>query len=157
MADTLLIDSDDQEVLNFYVQRANHADDAGLDLFVTEDILVPRNGQATLDFKVRCMRLDDKGHQSRGGYYLYPRSSIAKTSFRMANSVGIIDAGYRGNIMAKIDNISARDITIRRGERLFQICMPSLEPFAVRLEPVSTATERGTGGFGSTNRLSEIG
>ncbi len=145
MADTLIIDSDDQDVLNFYLSRANHADDAGLDLYVTEDIVVPRYGQATLDFKIRCMRL-----QARGGYYLFPRSSIAKTPFRMSNSVGIIDAGYRGSIMAKIDNISANDVTIKRGERLFQICMPSLEPFAVRLGPVSTETERGTGGFGST-------
>lgn len=145
MADTLLIDSDCSEVLNFYAERVNHADDAGLDLYVTEDILVPRYGQATLDFQIRCQRL------GKGGYYLYPRSSIVKTPFRMANSVGIIDAGYRGTIMAKIDNISANDITIRRGERLFQICMPSLEPFAVRIAPVSTATERGTGGFGSTS------
>ena len=150
MSDTLLIDSDDPEVLNFYMQRANHVDDAGLDLYVTEDILVPQKGQVTLDFKVRCMRV--QGDQpARGGYYLYPRSSLAKTTFRMANSVGIIDAGYRGNIMAKIDNISPRDITIKRGERLFQICMPSLEPFAVQIAPISTATERGTGGFGSTS------
>ena len=156
MTDTLLIDSDDPEVLNFYKERVNHADDAGLDLFVTEDILVPRYGHATLDFKIRCMRLS--GDQvARGGYYLFPRSSLAKTKFRMANSVGIIDAGYRGSIMAKIDNISPMDITIRRGERLFQICMPSLEPFAVGLAPISTATERGTGGFGSTSRLPEIG
>lgn len=156
MADTLLIDSDDADVLNFYTQRSNHADDAGLDLYVTEDILVPRYGQATLDFKIRCMRLQGD-RPARGGYYLYPRSSIAKTKFRMANSVGIIDAGYRGSIMAKIDNISPMDITIRRGERLFQICMPSLEPFAVRLAPISTETERGTGGFGSTSRIPEIG
>ncbi len=150
-----MIDSDDNEVLNFYTSRANHEDDAGLDLYVTEDILVPRYGQATLDFKIRCMRL--QGDQpARGGYYLYPRSSLAKTKFRMANSVGIIDAGYRGNIMAKIDNISPMDITIRRGERLFQICMPSLEPFAVRLGPISTATARGTGGFGSTTTAPKI-
>ena len=152
MADTLLIDSDNPDVLNFYVQRSNHVNDAGLDLYVTEDILVPRYGQATLNFKIRCMRLDGKGDQSRGGYYLVPRSSIVQTPFRMANSVGIIDAGYRGNIIAKIDNISARDITIGRGERLFQLCMPSLEPFSVRIQPIPTTTERGTSGFGSTGR-----
>jgi dUTP pyrophosphatase len=153
MADTLMIDSDHPEVLNFYMSRANHEDDAGLDLYVTEDILVPRYGQATLDFKIRCQRLSDN-QPARGGYYLYPRSSLAKTKFRMANSVGIIDAGYRGSIMAKIDNISPMDITIKRGERLFQICMPSLEPFTVRLGPISTETARGTGGFGSTTATS---
>ena len=39
------------------------------------------------------------------GYYLYPRSSIVKTGLRLANSVGIIDAGYRGEIIAVVDNI----------------------------------------------------
>ena len=34
------------------------------------------------------------------GYYLYPRSSISKTPLILANSVGIIDSGYRGNIKA---------------------------------------------------------
>ena len=33
-------------------------------------------------------------------YYLYPRSSISKTPLRMSNSTGIIDAGYRGEIIA---------------------------------------------------------
>ena len=39
-------------------------------------------------------------------YMLVPRSSISKTPLRMANSIGIIDAGYRGEIMAAVDNIS---------------------------------------------------
>ena len=36
-------------------------------------------------------------------YYLFPRSSIYKTRYRLANSVGIIDCGYRGNLMAAMD------------------------------------------------------
>ena len=95
------------------------------------------------------------------GYYLYPRSSIVKTPFRMANSVGIIDAGYRGEIMAVVDNNdSARndmktclDRYAPPMSRLFQICSPTLEPFLVQIvehENELGVTERGTGGFGST-------
>jgi dUTPase len=95
------------------------------------------------------------------GYYLYPRSSIVKTPFRMANSVGIIDAGYRGEIMAVVDNIDAanNDISacleryMQPMSRVFQICAPSLEPFFVRIvehECELGVTERGSGGFGST-------
>ena len=95
------------------------------------------------------------------GYYLYPRSSIVKTPFRMANSVGIIDAGYRGEIMAVVDNIDAANndmkVCIERHippmSRVFQICAPSLEPFFVRIvehESELGVTERGSGGFGST-------
>ncbi len=95
------------------------------------------------------------------GYYLYPRSSIIKTPFRMANSVGIIDAGYRGEIMAVVDNIDAANNDMKtcierhmpRLSRVFQICAPSLEPFFVRIvehESELGMTERGSGGFGST-------
>ena len=95
------------------------------------------------------------------GYYLYPRSSIVKTPFRMANSVGIIDAGYRGEIMGVVDNIDvANNDTSTCLEkhmppmsRIFQICAPSLEPFFVRIvehECELGVTERGSGGFGST-------
>ena len=95
------------------------------------------------------------------GYYLYPRSSIVKTPFRMANSVGIIDAGYRGEIMAVVDNIDSVSNDMKTClerympplSRVFQICAPSLEPFFVRIvehECELGVTERGSGGFGST-------
>ena len=95
------------------------------------------------------------------GYYLYPRSSIVKTPFRMANSVGIIDAGYRGEVMAVIDNIDSANNDLKTCleryappmSRLFQICAPTLEPFLVRIvehEDELGITERGCGGFGST-------
>ena len=45
-------------------------------------------------------------------YYLYPRSSIIKTPLRMSNSVGIIDAGYRGNIIGCVDNIGDIPYTV---------------------------------------------
>ena len=144
------------EVLSNYEERANHADDAGLDLVAVADVRVPARGMATLDFGIRCRRestrLEGYTHiqQPSGGYYLYPRSSISKTPLRLANSVGIIDAGYRGNIMAKVDNISDTEYIIKKGDRLFQICMPDLRPFKVVIDDVAIDTVRGAGGFGST-------
>lgn len=153
--DTLFIDGA-PEIISLYKTRANHADDAGLDLVVVDDIVVPARGIATIDFGIRCRRglaTSEDGSNlniSSGGYYLYPRSSISKTPLRLANSVGIIDAGYRGNIMAKVDNISDTDYLIKRGERLFQICMPDLRTFRVVIGSVNVDTARGAGGFGST-------
>lgn len=97
------------------------------------------------------------------GYYLYPRSSIVKTSMRLANSVGIIDSGYRGEIMAVVDkNDSVNDwkTVLKRDckqyDRLFQICAGDLQPFRVEIVEseceLSGVTERGDGGFGSTGR-----
>ena len=42
------------------------------------------------------------------GYYMYPRSSLSKTKLRLANSVGIIDSGYRGNLIGMFDLINMK-------------------------------------------------
>jgi len=126
---------------------SGYAGDSGLDLYVPADITVQPGETATIDHAIEC------APQFPGGYYLYPRSSISKTPLRLANSVGIIDNGYRGRIMAKVDNRSAEPFTVRRGERLFQLCHPSLLPLtAVIVEAVDKNTERGSGGFGSTTK-----
>ena len=70
----------------------------------------------------------------------------------MANSVGIIDAGYRGNIMVAVDNISDEVYVIEKGQRLFQICSPVLANITFELVNSLSETSRGEGGFGSTNQ-----
>jgi dUTPase len=62
--------------------------------------------------------------------------------------VGIIDSGYRGNIGAYFDCI--RPDIIEYGQRLVQICGPTLEPFYIVLSNHLSNTERGANGFGST-------
>ena len=100
------------------------------------------------------------------GFYLYPRSSISKTRMRLANSVGIIDAGYRGDLIAAVDTIGLFGSTdiwhvwketlspIKKYDRYFQVCAPDLSPFLVHIvdteEELSPPTARGHGGFGST-------
>jgi len=69
----------------------------------------------------------------------------------MANSVGIIDMGYRGEICAMIDNISAEDIILTQGTKLFQLCAPDLTTIEVEFVEELDESIRGTGGFGSTN------
>lgn len=86
-------------------------------------------------------------------YYLYPRSSLSKTPFRMANSVGIIDSGYRGPLKAVVDVNYAKEYphVVEEGTRLFQICAPGLSRID-HIEIVESLEEtvRGEGGFGST-------
>ena len=126
------------------------AENAGVDVFCPEDIIIsPKSLATTIDFKIVCA-LTVKGDYS--AYYLYPRSSISKTPLRMSNSIGLIDKGYRGHIMAKVDNLSDSPYLIRAGERLFQICAPNLKRPTVCLGAVSTDTIRGAGGFGSTGK-----
>jgi dUTP pyrophosphatase len=86
---------------------------------------------------------------------LLPRSSIYKTPFRLANSIGLIDAGYRGEVQAKVDvfpEISSK-LIVEEGTRLFQITSHNFLPFkniliVDELPPASDS--RGQCGFGST-------
>lgn len=96
------------------------------------------------------------GHQNYKGYFLFPRSSCSFTNLRLANSVGIIDSGYRGNLKAVVDfNSEFRRQELHKYERYFQICDPQLQPILVQIvdtfEQLGSPTERSTGGFGSTN------
>ena len=130
-----------------------HEGDSGLDLFINERITVPAKELSfKIDTGVSCEAFIDKSKQ-RGNisYYLYPRSSMgAKTPLRLANSVGIIDSGYRGSIIGIVDNLSDEDYVIEAGTRLFQLCGPTLEPVTFQIVNTLSVTSRGEGGLGST-------
>lgn len=79
---------------------------------------------------------------------LFPRSSVSKTNLRLCNAVGVIDAGYRGEIMMKFDK--GGDKEYEPGDRVGQLMLvpiPSIQFVQVTNLPNS---DRGLGGFGST-------
>ena len=80
---------------------------------------------------------------------IFPRSSISKTPHSLRNSVGVIDSGYRGEIIIKFSGDSGQT-TYEPGDRVAQIIiMPHPEVRFVEAGAL-TETERGDGGFGST-------
>ena len=91
------------------------------------------------------------------GFYLYPRSSISKTCLRLANSTGIIDSGYRGNLIAMMDVVYEEEYFVNAYDKLVQICAPGLVPVIVNVvdleEELGEKTARGEGGFGSTSTI----
>ena len=130
----LFVDSDDNNLKNmYYAAGENHNNkleknpqhiDAGFDLFApgNEGTEEETYGDSLrffgpdwdvspvnkLDLKVCCsarMYLDS-GKNFNTGYYMYPRSSLSKTQLRLANSTGIIDAGYRGHLMGMFDVVN---------------------------------------------------
>lgn len=145
----ILCDNDD--VKQMYENHNHfHNGDSGLDLYFPENVELPPKSFGTLvSFGIKCEGLK---HGNNITYYLYPRSSISKTPLRMSNSVGIIDAGYRGNIMAALDNHSDEPYFIEKGTRLFQICCPILSQINMKIVDKLSDTSRGTGGFGSTGK-----
>ena len=130
--------------------------DAGIDLFFPNDVRIPKGESLLIDFEIECEMINTTAGVPRihknVSYMLVPRSSISRTPLRQSNSIGIIDAGYRGHIMVPVDNISNDDHVVRRGERLFQIVHPSLKPIVVELVEDISDSERGSGGFGSTGK-----
>lgn len=181
----VFVDSDDDHLRDMYRNAAiahnnklltnmQHID-AGFDLFAPEtiDFFGPGWPQKTpvnkLDFKICCAaRMHaDTGKNYNTGYYMHPRSSLSKTQLRLANSTGIVDAGYRGHLIGMFDvaNIPpnptqtpnrASDYSGIKYDRYLQICAPGLVPIMVEivdlLSDLGDETERGAGGFGSTGR-----
>ena len=79
---------------------------------------------------------------------LFPRSSVSKTNLRLCNAVGVIDSGYRGEIMLKFDKSGDKEYEV--GDRVGQLMLvpiPSIQFVQVTNLPNS---DRGLGGFGST-------
>ena len=149
---------------------------AGFDLLAPNSAVVNGYNTVKIDHIVKCKMTKIIPHSSHSinvyqeangllrqyntsilpvGFYLYPRSSTgAKTPLRLANSVGIIDSGYRGPLIAVFDNIRESEYVIQDTQRLVQICPPDLSyPVYVILvdsESDLGKTQRGSGGFGST-------
>ena len=128
--------------------------DAGFDLVCPNSIAFNVPSKA-LSFKVPlgvkcCMTGQQDGDYK--SYYMYPRSSTgSKSGLRLSNSVGIIDSGYRGEIMAVFDNHAGSDELVSPERKLVQLCAGDLQPFLVNVvEELSENTSRGIGGFGST-------
>ena len=123
-----------------------HDGDAGLDLYILEDIIFEPGETKAIKLGISCEPKDGRA------YYLFPRSSISKTPLRMANSIGLIDGGYRGEIMAMCDNIKEYPYTVEKGQRLFQLVAVDASPIHYELVESLTETTRGSGGFGSTGK-----
>ena len=181
----VFVDSDDDHLRDMYRNAAiahnnklltnmQHID-AGFDLFAPEtiDFFGPGWPQKSpvnkLDFKICCAaRMHaDTGKNFNTGYYMHPRSSLSKTQLRLANSTGIVDAGYRGHLIGMFDVVNippnptqtadrVSDYSGMKYDRYLQICAPGLVPIMVEivdsLGDLGSETERGAGGFGSTGR-----
>ena len=124
-----------------------HEGDAGMDLYSAVDATVPCGEVVKVPTDV-AMAIPS-------GYVglIYPRSGLAtKQGLRLSNCVGVVDAGYRGNVIVALYNDSAAPQKIYKGDRIAQMV---IQPFiSCSLEEVEELdeTERSTGGFGSSGK-----
>lgn len=83
---------------------------------------------------------------------VYPRSSISKTNLSLANSVGVIDSDYRGDILCRFKLIDPLNVVgvYEVGDRVAQMIIMPIPAVALREVDDLEETQRGTGAFGST-------
>ena len=136
------------KLLNEYAQLPTRGskDAAGLDLYCPFHIKVPADSQKKIPLGI-AVEIPN-GHMG----LLVPRSSMSKTPLRCANSVGIIDADYRGELSIAYENISCSDYTIFRGDRIAQLIIVPIAVVDVEEAQTLSETERGAGGYGSTGK-----
>jgi len=165
----IFIDSNDSQLCDMYENRAlihnaqmynSDNPDAGFDLLTPFETQF-RGGDVTkINFSIKCSAcmVCENGKTYNTGFFMFPRSSLSGTPLRLANSVGVIDSGYRGSLMGKFDCLVGMDgdYFVGRYDKLLQIVAPGMVPIYVTIvncaDELGDNTERGSGGFGSTGR-----
>jgi len=170
----IFVDTEDEELINKYreavynhnIKLLKNIDyiDAGFDIYSPASLEFQYGKVNKLDFNIICSAQHyylkyEILRNYNCGYIMVPRSSISKSNLRLANSIGIIDAGYRGHLIGMFDIVNCEpnsSVSINKFDRYMQICNPALKPIYVELvnsrEDLGDETERGAGGFGSTGK-----
>ena len=129
------------------IPERKHDWDAGLDMKAAETVTIKPGENRQIGLGV-CVQIPV-------GYVglMCPRSSIGvNTMLRPSISVGVIDAGYTGEVHQPYTNIGDEPITLQEGERIGQLVVVPLLDFDLEFIDELEPTERGDGAFGSTGK-----
>jgi dUTP pyrophosphatase len=130
---------------NANVPTKAHRTDAGFDLYSTEEININPKQRSTIKTGVSFeMPKDIAG-------LVWPRSglSVKKGIDVLA---GVIDSGYRGEVMVCLYNTSEEVVEIKRGDRIAQIIFQEVPIVSLQLRESLGSSQRGSNGFGSTDQ-----
>jgi len=137
---TVKVESGEQSLL----PTRGYADDAGLDLYVSEDTVIGPHEFVDVPSGVRA--------DIPAGHWLFivGRSSTLRSRGLLVNP-GIIDAGWTGELFSGVQNLGDREVLLYAGDRVAQAIL--LPAPVTRYRPEwgeVPEKERGTRGFGST-------
>lgn len=122
-----------------------------------------KEGDAGLDLTATSKYVDASGNVVYGtglafeipqGYVglVFPRSSNAKKDLWLTNSVGVIDSGYRGEVMFKYRPVSFKEREYVVGERIGQLIIMPYPHIEFEEADELSESERSTGGYGSSGK-----
>jgi len=125
---------------------AQHPGDAGLDLRSVVDAEIGPGERALVPTGVAVAI--PEGHAG----LVLPRSGLAsKQGLTLANAPGLIDAGYRGEVICSMVNLDPRTpVRIAKGDRVAQLVIVAIPEVKPTWAEELRETSRGQGGFGST-------
>jgi dUTP pyrophosphatase len=129
--------------------KAN-ATDAGFDCYAYSKTLIEESGSLKIKYSLGFSMEIPLGWCA----LIFPRSSVCKTSLMLANSVGVIDSGYRGEVSAIFKSNTIWDVanTYEVGERICQIIFYKLPEVNLLQSDNLDAENDRNGGFGSTGK-----
>lgn len=125
-----------------------HSDDAGWDLFVSQDVTIAPHAFQDVPSGVSV--------ELPNGYWglLTGRSSTIRRRGLLVVQ-GVIDTGYRGELFSAVWNLTSEPVTLKRGERVAQLILlpnATAQSVLVQKHDELATSERGFGGFGSSGR-----
>jgi len=127
------------------IPKFAHSDDAGMDLYVTEEIIIASGEYAAVSTGI-AMAIPE-------GYagLIWDKSGLAiKKGLKVLG--GVIDAGYRGEIKVGITNLGKEAHTFGVGDKAAQMLLQKVAQASFEEVESLDETERGDGGFGSTGK-----
>ncbi len=152
-------DNENRPVLKIYkadtdavVPSKNNYSDAGLDLTIIREHKVLNTDTVLYDTGIKL--------EIPNGYYveIVPRSSISRSGYALANSIGIIDQGYTGNLYVALRKVNNDCENLVLPYKCCQIIMKKqiypkiiIEDLTEERKDNILSTSRGSGGFGSTD------
>ena len=122
-----------------------HPGDAGLDLFSAEDATLKPNTRAliptgvAMEIPKTCVGL------------IWDKSGIS-TKYGLKTMAGVVDSGYRGEVLVCLINLSKETYSFKKGEKIAQMIIQKKEKMTVKEVKELRGTKRGEGGFGSTGK-----
>ena len=131
---------------NIEIPSYANEDDSGVDLYSKEDVVIPAGSKG---FLVKTgIRVElEKGYELQ----IRPKSGNSiKTPLRVI--LGTVDAGYRGEVGVIIDNLSNEDFKLSKDKAIAQAVLNYVPKINFKVVNELSNTDRGEGGFGSSNR-----
>lgn len=122
-----------------------HHGDAGLDLYAMESVTLAPNARAAVPTGI-AMEIPD-------GYvgFIWDKSGLS-IKHGLKTLGGVVDSGYRGEVLVGIINLSDEEYMIRKGEKVAQMIIQRKETIVTEEAKELNGTSRGEGGFGSTGK-----